>query len=394
MKRSRPALVALAARLLGAALVLVFVFPAAAPAQVQVKASDTVFFRLGLQLQGTADWLSDPVSEGYSQNLYLRRIRFILAGQVAKDVTFFFQTEDSRLGNAGAGTTTPTKSLTAGFVVQDAFGEWRVAGDALIVDAGLFYVPQSRNVLTGTSSVMTVDAGNFTQQQSTPTTSSSGRDVGVGLKGYLLDDRLEYRADVFTGQRLSATPAGAGSRNAPRWAGRVQWNFLDTEKGYTYVGVQRGAKKILVAGAWADTQGDYLAWGVDGALDLPAGKAGSVNAELDYTAFDGGRQLVSVAGGAVTPLLPRQHAITAQAGFWHAATNLQPFVRYEKLAFSDAAFESRGQRRYSGGLNWYVAGNNLKVSGLYERIEPKVPVAGAKVRDSNHFLLQMQVYYF
>lgn len=57
-------------------------------------------------------------------------------------------------------------------------------------------------------------------------------------------------------------------------------------------------------------------------------------------------------------------------------------------------FESRGQRRYSGGLNWYISANNLKMSGLFERIEPKVPVAGAKVRDSNHFLLQMQVYYF
>ena len=360
----------------------------AADAQVTVKVSDDVFFRLGLQLQGTMDWQQDPISEGYSQNMFLRRIRFAVAGQVAKDVSVFFQTDAPRLGNAGAGTSTPTKNLATGFIVQDAFGEWRIAGDALMLDAGLFYVPQSRNVLTSTSSNLTIDSGNFLQQQNTLTQSSTGRDVGLGLKGYVAGDHLEYRAAVFDGLRVPATPSGAGSRNAYRFAGRVQWDFLNTEKGYVYVGVQRGAKKIVELGAWADAQGDYLGWGADAALDLPVGTFGSVNAEVDYAAFDGGTEFTSVVGGVVTPLLPKQDSITAQAGFWHAATNLQPFVRYETLNLSDPVFAAREQK------NWYIVGNNLKLSGLYERIDPKAAAAGSKIKNTDHYLLQIQFYYF
>jgi hypothetical protein len=369
-------------------------FASSAAGQVLVKVSDTVFFRLGFHFQGTLDWQQDPVSEGYSQSMYLRRVRAILAGQVAPDVSFFFQTDNPRLGNAGTGITTPTKTLATGFLVQDAFGEWRAAGDAVILDAGIFFVPQSRNVLTSSSSPMTVDVGNFVQQQNALTGSSGGRDVGFAFKGYLAGDHLEYRAGVFDGQRSTAGSAGAGSRNSPRFASRLQWNFFDTEKGYTYAGVNRGAKKILAVGGWADAQGDYLGWGADANLDWPLGKVGSVNAEVDYTAFDGRRQFTSVAAGVVTPLLPKQDSIFAAAGFYHAATKLQPFLRYEELFFSDAAFENRGQRRYGGGLNWYIAANNLKLSALYERIEPKIPVANARIKDSNHFLVQLQVYYF
>jgi hypothetical protein len=369
-------------------------FAAVAQSQVLVKVSDDVFFRFGLQLQGTLDWQSDPVSEGYSQNMYLRRIRAIVAGQLAPDVTFFFQTDDPRLGNAGTGTTTPTKNLATGFLVQDAFGEWRAAGDALILDAGLFFVPQSRNVLTGTSAIVSLDGGNFVQQQNTLVGGSGGRDVGFAFKGYLAGDHLEYRAGVFDGSRNASNTAGAGSRNAPRYAARVQWDFLDTEKGYTYVGVNRGTKKILAVGGWVDAEGDYLGWGADANLDVPVGKVGSVNAEVDYTAFDGGRQFTTVSGGVVTPALPKEDSVFASAGFYHAATKLQPFVRYERLSFSESRFESRGQQRLAGGINWYIAANNLKLSGFYERIEPKLPVAGAKVKDSNHFILQLQFYYY
>lgn len=276
--------------------------------------------------------------------------------------------------------------------MQDAFGEWRIAGEKVMLDAGLFYVPQSRNVLTSTSATLAFDGASFVQQQNAVTASNGGRDVGFALKGYLLEDRLEYRAGVFDGQRASATGT-SGSRNGPRFAGRVQYDFLDVEKGYTYVGTNRGSRKIIAVGGWADGQGDFLAWGGDAAVDLPVA-GGAANAEVDYAFFDGGRQFLQTAGGLTTSLLPRESSITAQAGYYHAATKLQPFVRYEKLTFSDAALRARDQRRFGAGINWFIAGNNLKISGLYERIEPAIPVARARVKDMNHFAVQIQIYYF
>jgi len=367
-------------------LAAALVFAAALPAfgQVQVKVSDSVFFRLGFAAQAWADWTQDPVSDGYSQNQFLRRVRFIAAGQVAPDVTFFFQTDDQRLGNA---TPTAAKNLTTGFVVQDAFGEWRIAGDRLMLDAGLAYVPQSRNVLTGSMATMSLDGGNFVQQQTASTQSNGGRDLGFQLKGYLAGDHLEYRAGVFTGQRLT------GSRNSPRFAARAQYDFFDAEKGYTYVGTNRGSKKILAVGAWGDAEGNYRAYGADAMLDLPVGKD-AVTVETDWIKYDGGKQFTQVVGGVVTPLLPSEDGLFAHAGYYFDAWKVQPFVRFERLHFQDDAFRGRDERRYAVGWNWYASAQNFKITGFYERIIPHTAVNPTALKETNQFVVQLQFYYF
>jgi hypothetical protein len=379
-----------ALRLAVVASVFLSLGPGRARGQVVVKVNDSVNFRLGTLLQGNADWTQDPISEGYSQNMFLRRIRFILLATIGPTVTAFFQTENARLGNAG---TAGTKSLDTGFLVQDAFLEWRVAGEKVMLDAGLLYTPQSRGVLNSSSSTLSFDTPAFGQQQVAVTTSSAGRDTGVGLKGYLLDERLEYRADVFSGQRLAATAAGAGARNSPRAAARVQYDFLDKEKGYTYVGTNRGAKSVLALGAWGDTQGDFKAYGADLMADIPVGKD-AVTAEGDYLHYDGGRQFTSVVAGVVTPTLPSQDAIFTHAGFYFDAIKLQPFLRYERLNFREDRFQTRNVQRYGGGVNWYVTGQNLKVTAFYERVDPKVRAANAKIRITSHAGIQLQFYYF
>ena len=370
------------------------ILTSAGEAQVIVKASDTVFFRLGTQVQFWADETEDPVSGGYSQNFFFRRVRLIVAGQVAPDLTFFFETDDPRLGNAGTGTTNPTKNASAGFLVQDAFGEWRVAGDAFILDAGLFFTPQSRNILTSSAAILSFDVSSFSLQSNALTGSSGGRDFGLQAKGYFLGDRLEYRAGVFAGQRQASTAAGSGSRNSPRFAARIQYDVFDPEKGYTYPGVNLGAKRILALGGWGDFEGDYRAWGADVTADMPVVGRSTVTATAQYYFYDGGKQFTQVSGGVVTPLLPKQHAFFADAGFFFAPIRLQPFLRYERLDFSDAAFESREQQRWGGGANYYVASQNMKVSAFYERIQPRAPAAGATRKNTNHFAVQLQFFYF
>jgi hypothetical protein len=95
--------------------------PDPARAQVVVKVNDVVNFRLGFQLQGWSEFLQDPISEGYQDSFKIRRVRLILAGNIAKDVSFFFQTDNP---NMGATVGTATKAINTGFLVQDAFGEW------------------------------------------------------------------------------------------------------------------------------------------------------------------------------------------------------------------------------------------------------------------------------
>ena len=40
---------------------------------------------------------------GYGQNLFARRIRLLVGGQVAKNVTFFFETDSPNLGKSSSG---------------------------------------------------------------------------------------------------------------------------------------------------------------------------------------------------------------------------------------------------------------------------------------------------
>jgi hypothetical protein len=378
-------------------LVLLAAWSSAARGQVIVKVNNDINFRFGAQLQTWAEWIQDPNSEGYSQSLYIRRIRFATLATIGPNLTIFYQTDNPNDGNGGV---TGAKIVGTGFLTQDAFAEWKLLGDKLMLDGGLFYVPQSRNVLTSTTGVLSIAGGNFVQQQNAVTGSSTGRDYGFGLKGYLADDHLEYRAGVFDGQRQGTSaqepPLGtaAGSRNSFRAAGRLQYDFFDTEKGYTYVGTNRGVRKILAIGGWGDFQGDYKAYGADVATDLPTVKSDAVTFEADYIWYDGGTQFQQIVNGIPVSLLPRQSTFFTAAGYYFDAIKFQPFLRYERLDFHDDVLASREQQRYGGGFNWYIFGQNLKISAAYERIVPKIKPATALTKDTNHFVVQLQVYYF
>ncbi len=113
------------ARVAGAASFLVLL-AATASAQALIKVDDTTRFRLGVLLQPQADWTQDA-GGGYAQNLFLRRARVLLDGQLSPKVTFFLETDNPNLGRAvGA-----AKSISRGFTLQDAFVVPRAGTDAV-----------------------------------------------------------------------------------------------------------------------------------------------------------------------------------------------------------------------------------------------------------------------
>ena len=374
----------------------------AAHAQVVVTVNDTVNFRLGFLVQTWADGLQDPISRGYSYNFFLRRVRLIVAGNLVKDVSFFFETENSRLGDAG---TDGVKNINTGLHVLDAFGEWRVFGsDRFILDVGKMVIPLSRNSLQSITSPLALDAGTFTFLQSAGTQSDAGRDVGFQLKSYLANGHLELRGGVFDGLRAATTAGGAGSRNSPRWVGRVVYNFFDTESGYIPVGTNLGKKKILAIGGGYDTQGTYKAYGGDFMIDWPIGPTepvkgqNAITAHVDYIRFDGGCGLTAAGTRTTNCLIPSltdQDEIFTDLGFYFVDLKLQPFFRFEWNGFEDDIDHSKDSRRYMGGFNYYVAQQNLKITAAYERIVPNVVGATTwKQKNTNHLVVQLQFLYF
>ena len=355
-----------------------------AEAQALVKVNDYVNFRLGILLQGQADFQqvansANNDSGGWQQNMLLRRARFILGGQVAKDVFFYFDTENASLGKSTqtlTSGTTGVKAPTTGFNLLDAVGEWRAAKE-FNVQFGEILVPINRWILTSSASTFMLDQSSYNAVPSTALQNNTDRDTGVMFRGYFFNDRLEYRSAFLSGFRQP------GVKNAPRFTERLQYDFFDTEVYAlpSYAGANFGNRKILALGGAYDTQGDYKLASADLFLDLPTG-FGSFESTIAGQYIDGGKFITS---------LPQENTFSAEAGVFIKAAKIAPIVRYEQKTFTPTASAPKNENRYVGGLNFYPypkAENNFNIKVWFSRVEPKVGFA------TNEFTVQMQVFYF
>jgi len=358
--------------------------PAAAHAQAVLKVNDSISVRLGFLSQTWADFNQNVRQDSsYAQTIFQRRLRFIVGMQVGPHLSLFFQTDNPNLGRSGPGF---TKSLGTGFITQDAFVEVKPGkSNALVLAAGLQYVPFCRNCMESAATILPVDLGAYSYLQNAGTASSGGRDVGFTARGYLFSDRLEYRAGLFSGARLSTVTAVQTATNSLRGAGRLQLQLLEPEaSAYSYPGTYLGRKKVLSVGAALDAQSSYRAIAADGFLSLPIGDNG-ITAQANFIHYDG-RDLIQV--------LPKQNTFEAEAGYHVASARLAPWAKIETRSYDEsvqsAAFQD--ERRFQVGGTWYVVGHNLNLKAGYG--VAKLDRLGADALTQNGFTFQVQGYYF
>jgi Phosphate-selective porin O and P len=348
-----------------AALAIGFLSAQPARAQVVIKVNDDVNFKLGVLGQFQADTIDNPEPAPNTSNLFVRRLRLMFGGQVAKNVSFFVETDAPNLGK----TLPAGKNIQPSVILQDAFAELRVA-DAFTLDAGLMFVPFSRNSLQSAATLLPIDYGTNTFNDSAPTESATGRDTGFQARGYFANNRLEYRIGAFQGFR------DAGSDNAFRYAGRVQYNVLDAETGFFYTGTYLGKKKVLAVGAAFDAQKDFHAYDVDAFFDYPMGP-GAVTAQFDYNHFDGGTTLTTLA---------KQNDILLEAGYLLKALKITPVLQYSQRNFSDLS--TGDEKRTAVGASYWWTGQNVNIKALYTRIAPR------GLDSQNELTVQFQIFYF
>jgi hypothetical protein len=170
-------------------LSIIILVPTLAQAQAVIKVNDNVSLRFGALLQGWIDETQDPASQDYAKSIFLRRMRFLVGGQISPNISFFFETDNPNLGRTTAAN--QAKALGSGFIMQDAFAEWKPTGTtAFMIDGGLMLIPLCRNCLESAGTLLSLDYGSFSFNQSAATQSSVGRDTGIQFKGYLNANRF------------------------------------------------------------------------------------------------------------------------------------------------------------------------------------------------------------
>jgi hypothetical protein len=353
-------------------------------AQALIKVNDDVNIKVGVLLQTQADFQevansTNTASGGYQDNLFVRRVRLILGGQVAKNVFFFFETENPSLGKStqAVGATTGTKALGSGFLILDAAAEWRISKE-FNIQFGEIRAPISREGLKSTPTQFMFEQSAYNFPTSSALQGNSERDTGGMLRGYFASDHLEYRAAVLQGFRAP------GVKNSLRFTGRLQYDFFDTEvyNFVSYPGSYLGTKKILAIGGAYDTQNDYRYASADMYLDWPI-PLGSFESTIQYQYINGGTTFATA--------LPQQNLFQIEGGVYLKDAKIAPIARYEQKAFTASVNEPKNESRVALGLNFYPFPKSpyaLNFKGWWQRVSPKVGVT------TNEFTLQMQIYYF
>ncbi|HVW29612.1 MAG TPA: hypothetical protein VHC69_29820 [Polyangiaceae bacterium] len=357
------------------------VFPPTPP-QFTIETADHVNrLRIGLLIQGQYEAHGASSSQGLTQNLFVRRAGILLGGRFLKYFDYFFGTDYSNVQKEN--TATPPLKAGPSIQVKDIIGTIRAVEDEFKIDFGLMLPPGSHNFLQGSSTLYGWDFflnsyrfSNAFGSQNDP----YGRDLGVQLRGLVLNKFLEYRAGVFQGVRnppVVGPPAGSPGRNSFRVAGRVQLNFLDPETGYFYGGTYLGTQKVFSVGAFGDYQHDqdntYRSYGGDALLD-----AYNVTAQID---------VVYRNGGGLATTIPRNTAFEGEVGYRFEPIHLAPVFRFERRW--QAGGGANDETDTGGGLAWFAFGHTANLKAFYTRLIP-----GGSAKGYDQVNVQAQLAFF
>lgn len=212
--------------------------------------------------------------------------------------------------DGGYGYTLQT-NFAASPAILDAELHYRVA-DGLVLQAGQFKAPFSRELLTGAGDL------DFIDRSRVVTALAPNRQMGVEVRGKVSEGRVEYAAGVFNGN-------GIGSRtnddDRVLVSGRLGWWLLGAAPG--------SASRLEVGGNLAYSEDASVSLGSLGAGF--AGKRTVWGADLRYTS---GLALlaVEVVGARLEPT----GGSTANPHGWHLTVGSRPGARVQLLARWDA----------------------------------------------------------
>jgi hypothetical protein len=235
-----------------------FLAPASYAISVSLPTEDTTLnVDVQLQPQFLVNEAGSPDGTSPSYDLFLRRARFSVGGNVGKHFSYFFQTDSPNFGKFG--------NFTTRVLVQDAWISWAPTGieggTVAYVEAGLLYIPFSRNVVTSTRNFITTDFQ--TDALRIPNNPFPAfRSVGVGVRGWALDKKIGFRGGVYEGygpiDQTAGTCAADGAgcitpKRYPLFSGFVNVDLIGSEEGVWLYNAYRWATSPVLSISGAAT---------------------------------------------------------------------------------------------------------------------------------------------
>ena len=353
------------------------------------------------QLQMTVrDIGSGDNNDDTTTNFNFRRNRLALMGKYGDKLSIYVQTEYSEDRNVGT-LGVSSENVGSEFQLLDAVMRFNLH-DSFKVNVGKFKYNLSRENLEACEMPLTLDRSLFINTAYTKT-----RDTGVAVWGNLFNDIFQYRVDVMEGRK--AVSGDTAPSSSFRYSFRGHVTLLDPENDYGYKGTYLGKKKVLTVGgayqfepevAYGDIvtrtdKKDYQAWTVDGFFEYPLEGIGTVTASAAYEdvdlddAYQGANPDIGTIG-----INGQKNGWYAKAGYMLPNLPLQFFGRYEKGRFASLnnIFDQKIDW-YGGGVNYYLRGQNLKLTAELSRTDfgTEGIIGGVRSKDFTTFITQLQL---
>ena len=365
--------------------------PAAAWAGPTINFGDQGFLTLtyGVQIWTQYQGFTSANDSGSITDTFLRRNRITFSGQYNDYVGFYAQIEAGNDGKRG--------NTDRSIYYRDAYLTLDYS-DAIRFIAGRFKNTFSRENLEACLEPLTIDRAEVISY----TPFGGTRDTGYAIWGNLDDAKFQYRFMIANGREGDDVP-----KHNPRMTLRVHWSPLEPEYDYGYRGTYLGTRKVFTLGAAYDYQADvayadyalrqdmknYKASTVDVFWETPT-KSGTYTLSGAYFDYDTGNA-INQSPDPSLPITTQLQASYVKAGYLFPEKiglgRLQLFLRHEN---SDYNLTSGlyDQTWNGAGFNYYINGQQLKVSFEYDQIrfDKQDPINPA-LQDYNQATLGLQL---
>ncbi len=352
----------------------------------------------------------------WSREMYVYRSRILLGGAISKKTSFFTQTEISSLPGRSTGNAAQTKTVEVAPRILDAQVEHWFVEDKLQLIAGMQLVGISRNQLQSPVTLMGLDFGYYTYAHNLFEAGATsalqnyfGRDIGVNMRGFLANSKLEWRAGVFRGRIFDPY-------SPLRTVVRLNYNFFESETFLYYVGTELSGKKILSVGGGVETQSTYTSYAAEVFANWPISEQSVFTGTISYQNWNGGTDFNNPY--SFHELLARQGVLYTEFGVYFKKPRLQPYVKYESQRFDAQAGQGNvqatnlllsatatasdieqfntlnSQERLAVGLGYYFADLGSHVKLQYERIGLGTLQAGGTAQTVQAGEITLQLTYF